>query len=277
MDEHTRPGARGVGCSASGLTVIARGTHATIARDPTSMLVRKQFTVTDASERAELARREFECLNRFSAVLTDAPFLHCPTPVSVEPEEGRVWMTYCPGVPLESMLAMADDEVDGYLDHIADQIASAVKKYIREFGEPYFDLAPKNMLYDASTRTLSLVDFSSRRRARHSEPAAASVDVSLACFIGLSTYDIVRPINWRNRTYWRRQEALLVRVLDRLRESGDLHTSRIRQVSAAVYDHSGKTGTFRRRLWYSSVGQALFNRRVTAILAQLSPGSQSAG
>lgn len=251
--------------------VIGRGAHATIELDSVSMLVCKQFHTPDATTAAQLARREFDYLQRFSAALADEPYLQCPKPVRLEPEQGRVWMEYCPGSSLEHALETSNDTILEHLPHIAGQIAIAVQRYIAEFDEPYDDLTTNNMLYDPATRTLSLVDFASPVFSRHFGPERSPLELSLGTFIGVTTYHTVRPATCRNKIYWERQERLSLALLDSLSACGDLSPLLVRHASAAVYTSVGRRGRPLRQLWYATVGQALFNRRSNALIARLAP------
>lgn len=247
---------------------IGRGYHGTIELDPGSGVVCKQFRIEDTGEAADLARREFDCLRRFSAALAGQPFLHCPAAVRVDPEQGKVWMTYCPGTELDRILSTSSASIDADLEHIAEQLAIALETYIAEFNEPYYDLATKHVLYDMPTRKLNLIDFTSRRRNRQSGSKHAPFETSLGIFIGFSTYDSVGRQMWRNRDYWRCQERLSVALLAQLSARHNLSRSLILQVGRDVYSHGGSSGRPLRRLWYRTIGQMLFTRRTNAIMSR---------
>jgi hypothetical protein len=251
--------------------IIGSGFHGTIEFDPASRVVSKLFKTSDATEAAELAQREFDCLGRFSAALVSQPFLRCPAPVSVEPERGIVRMTHCSGFQLDHLLALSSGSMESHLDHLAEQIALAAEVYINEFDEPYYDLATKHVLYEASSRTLHLIDFTSRRRMRHASTRHAPLETSLGIFNGLSLFDTVRLATWTNQGYWKCQERLSTGVLVRLSARHDLRLPLLRQVSAAVYTHGRSKGGRLRRIWLATVGQALFNRRHKAILNGATP------
>jgi hypothetical protein len=258
--------------------IIGCGAHGTIELDPTSMIVCKRFQTLDTTEAAALAQREFEHLQRFSAVLAAQPFLHCPDPVSVEPDRGTVWMTYCAGLPLNGLLAASSDSITEHLDHIAEQIVIALECYIGEFDAPYYDLVTNNMLYQMSTRTLCLIDFTIPAFLRRFEPHQAPFEISLGTFIGVTTCHTVGRVSSRNHAYWKCQERLSLAVLDRLSSNHDLCPSLIRQVSAAAYNSMDKSNKRRplRQLWYATVGQMLFNRRTNTIIAKSLPGFRRA-
>jgi hypothetical protein len=247
--------------------IIGRGAQGTVELEPASGLVCKQFRMNPA-EAANLAQREFEYLKRFSAVLTPLPFLHCPEPVRVEPDKGKVWMTYCPGSTLEHALEDSGSAITPHLDHLAEQIALGVELYINEFDQPFDDLATNNMLYDPSTRNLYLVDFATPVFSRQFSLEQAPVEFSLGCFLGTTTYHTVRPATFSNRGYWKRQGRLSAELLARLATRHDLLLPLIQRVSTAVY-HSvgtGRKGRPLRQLWYATVGQIIFNRRSRSIL-----------
>lgn len=236
--------------------------------DTDTLLVRKQFRSSDA---AELAQREFDALRRFSAALAGQPFLRCPEPVRLDPEQGKIWMTYCPGEQLHHLVETSS-VIEDDLDHIAGQIAIAVESYVAEFHEPYYDLAAWNMLYHGPTRTLSLVDFAraGRERLRHPDFQQAPVDVSLGCLIGTTVYHTVRArrASWRKKDYWQRQERLTRDVLAQLDSRHDLRPSIVHRVSHSMYDAMGKQrGRPRRRLWFWTAGQILFDRRCNALIS----------
>jgi hypothetical protein len=243
--------------------------HHTVAFDPASMLVCKRARASVAAEAPEQAKREYDYLQRFSAVLAPEPYLHCPRPVRVEPEQGRIWMTYCPGSQLHHVLAESNDDIKAHLDHLAEQVARAVVLYVREFDEPYHDLTTWNMLYQPSIRTLSLVDFAGRSRSRHAGDQA-SLEASLGYFIGSSTYHTVRArrASLLNLAYWNRQERLAVEVLRILTASYGLCPSPMRQVSSREYRYLAGRGGIRRHLWLATVGQVLFTRRRNTIIAK---------
>lgn len=241
----------------------------TVELDPVSMLVSKQFRSPNAAGNAQ---REFDYLRRFSAALAGQPILRCPEPVRVDPKQGKVWMTFCPGEQLHH-LAETSSTIDDDLEHIAGQIVIALEKYVAEFNEPFYDLAAWNMLYHTPTRTLSLIDFAGAGRdwLRHPDFQDAPVDVSLGCLVGTTVYHTVRArrASWRKRDYWKRQERLMGEVLAQMDSRHSLRLPIIRQVSHMMYDVMGKQrGRPRRRLWFWTAGQALFNRRSNALIAR---------
>lgn len=244
-------------------SVIGCGAQGIIELDSVDMTVCKRFQSINAKESAELAQREFMYLNRFSALLPPSSFLRCPEAVSVEPEQGTVRMTYCPGVSLERLLEDASDTIAEHLDHIAQQIALAVEIYVKEFDEPFYSLGTHNMLYEPTTRTLSLVDFTSvgRRELCHFESSHAPLEITLGKCMARLIYNSVRPTTWRNHNYWRRQERLWLTVLARLSTNHYLSRALIQQVSDATYDSLVKKSGYMRWLWYSTVGKALFTHK----------------
>lgn len=266
MREESLADARHLDRQATAPVEIGRGAQGTIVLDTASGIVCKQFYTPDASE---LAQREFDCLQRFSAALAGHPLLHCPKPVGVDPAQGKIWMTYCPGSQLDHILAAAGGDIDEHLTHIAGQIAIAIECYIAEFNEPYYSINLWNMLYDMPTRELHPIDLTSmsRDRLHHFEANHAALDVSLGKYIGTSIYDSVRPATWRNQTYWKRQTQLSGAVLALLNDRHDLDLSLIREISHVAYDSIANKGKPARRLWYRTVGQLLFNHRSRAITA----------
>lgn len=242
--------------------------HHSVEVDWDSMLVCKRFLSAVPGEAAQRAQREFAYLQRFATVLAPERFIRCPEPIRVEPEQGTLWMTYCPGSQLHHTLAEPDDSIEEHLEHLGEQIASATNKYVREFDQPHLGLSTWNMLYDMSTRTLTLVDFTGHPVIRHVDTRDAALDVTVGVFIGTSTYHTVRwrRRSWRNQAYWRRQRRLSTLFLDRLRADRALSGPVIKDSSERMYAALTRDSRPRRRLWFATVGGVLFNRRVNAIV-----------
>lgn len=255
---------------------VGHGAQGTVTLDTISGVVCKQFYTPDA---AELAQREFDNLRRFSAALAGHPFVRCPEPVRVDAEQGKVWMTYCPGSQLDHIMASSNAEIDEHLDHIAAQITAAMESYIAEFDEPYYSINLWNMLYDMPTRALHPIDLTSmsRERLHRFEAGHAPLDISLGKYIGASIYDSVRPATWRNHTYWKRQERLSRAVLARLHGYHELDLSLVEKLSHVAYDSMARKGSPTRRLWYATAGQFLFNSRSSAIIAGTNQRTAKAG
>lgn len=258
---------------------IGRGSHGTIQLDPDTMVVCKRLSIEDPEMAASLARREFAYLERFSAALRSQPFVRCPEPVSVDPDHGVLRMTYCPGVRLDDALADGNDAVLRDLDHIAEQIAIGVDRFIDEFGEPCFSLSTNNMVFDPTTRTLYLIDFTSARELPGINPSEVPVDVSLGCFIGVTTYHTVRirPPTWVDRGYWRRQQRFSVAVLRALGSTRAVSPALVREIARHTYRTLAIHGRPLRRLWYSSIGRMLFTIRSESVIRGVEMPMRSAG
>lgn len=250
--------------------MIGSGGQGTVMLDTGTMVVQKRFFSMDGNEAGEMAASEFEYLSRYQRVLGGEPYLACPTPLSVERESGILTMSYCPGVSLDDVLATPRTEVDDHLAHISSLICTAAELYVQEFGEPYFDLGHHNMLYDAATASLSLIDFATMGEIRRSYRSWHDpMSFTLGNFFGTSVYHTVRPATWNNRLYWRRVEWLSKDVLSRVGKRREISAPVVRDISNCAYRVWAYNGTPARRLWYSTVGRALYRKRLGKVITHI--------
>jgi hypothetical protein len=265
--------------------VIGSGKHGTVLLDPRTQVVSKRLRLP-RDEAAVLARREFERLARFAVRLAPYPYLRCPEPLGVEPESGTLHMTYCPGVPVDVLLARrppgaaADGAeraalIEPHLDHLADQIATALLAYTAEFDEPYLSLSTANMIYDPATRLLSVYDFTTARADPGLASRAAPIEVGLGCFLARSVHHTVGPKSVWNRPLWSRQKQLVRAVLARVRAGPGLDPTLVLEAARSVRARltrrttldSATVGFRIRSSWYATAGRALSEWRFRALLA----------
>lgn len=249
---------------------LGSGGQGTVVLDPESMTVYKQFSTLDENPARRLALNEFRCLTRFQQALADQPFVNCPEPLGLDLRNGIIRMSHCPGTRLDRFLAGPSSEASKHLDHIAEQIAIAAARYVEEFDEPYFDLGQHNMIYEPRSGRLCLIDFMTMGEVRKFfQPEHDPLCFSLGNFLGTSVYHTVRPSTWSDNPLWARVEHLTSNVLSRMSDDYALSSSMIRDVSTQVYGVWGLYGKPTRLLWYSTMGRALFRRRVGAIISHI--------
>jgi hypothetical protein len=246
--------------------IIGEGSHGIVELDTTSMIVSKRYAFCSSNEAAELALREFEYLQRFAALVASIPFLSCPEPLSVDPDNGRMTMSYCPGVDLNDALSRSDVCVNDHLDHIAHQLVLGIEIFVNEFQES-LDLVPVNILYDFSDRTLYLIDIhrapnSKRLRWQH---VADPLSLTLGHFIRVAVADSVNPRLWTNSELHARQKYLLTKLMRVMVQRHVLRVDTIRDVSFDEHSSGRRFGGLLRRIWQWTIGPLLFRRRCRAI------------
>ena len=253
--------------------IIGSGKHGRVELDVTRNVVAKHYNDSDA---ASVMQREHDILSRFGQALAGQTHVRCPQALDIDHSAGTLQMTYCAGTPIDELLADPESSIDNDLNHIARQVHIAMTTFVGEFGTPYYDLAPWNMLYQPETRILSMVDFASDgyfgQRFDH-----IPVEASLGKLTGGSLYQVVRPANWRNSRYRDRQRELISSVLALVRQHDSVDLSRVAALSALTYNAMGKQGRFTRQLWYRTVGHVLYTRRITNIMLTVGQRIDSRG
>jgi hypothetical protein len=231
--------------------------------------VTKRFHAADLDEARTLAKREFDFLARFSSELECEPSIGCPAPLGWEP--GVVRMSHARGTPIHELL-MEDSQLDSdQIEHIGAQVARALKIYCATFDEPYFDLAPNNILYEPETGCLNFVDFTIPKVLRNVDRTLGHYEISLGSFIGYSLYYTVRPATWRRLSYWGRFHELLASVLANMTAECHVTRSAVNLVASRAYRSIGPVGPVARRAWYGTVGAALYWHRSHQVLDALAP------
>lgn len=262
------------GCSnGSQSVVLGHGFHGIVERDLESGLVCKRVLLSDPTQAASFAHREFDHLQRLSSALSNHEFVSCPAPACLDRENATLWMSFTDGERVDRYLARPDD-IRADLGHIARQIAIAIEAYIEEFDEPLYSLATHNMIYDADSGVLSLYDFTMPREVEGVNPARYPYEVTLGCFLAASTRYTVRIRGCTKREYWNRQRQLSIGVMHELSAASNLEQSVIDKVNSSMYFTLGKKDRrLSRRFWYSTVGLLLFNSRTAAIYGSCDLGS----
>lgn len=251
----------------SGFISLDQGTHAEIEIDPATMVVCKRFRAGDVEEAICLAQREYDYLLRYSNVLAQHRYVRCPEPLSCE--RGVLFMTFCRGVRLDDLLRTAPQSTVEDIPHIAAQVALALRQYVSEFGEPCYDLSFNNMIYEKETGTLSLLDFTVPHVMQQFDPDSGVFEVSLGALIGYSTFFTVRPRLWRYRQYWVVQKSLISAIMTELQRDQILDFTRISRVSDLAFASLAIRGSFGRKLYYGTVGTALYRLRRRSLMKPL--------
>jgi hypothetical protein len=250
------------------LVEIGRGRHGTVEFDPTSMLVCKRFVgAAGAGARAE---REFDQLTRVSAAFASEPFLTSPSPVRVEPDHGRIWMTHCRGERLDLQLA-GSDEIDSHIEHLADQIAIAAMRYVDEIREPWHSLNCQNIIYERSTRVLCMFDFASSSLAPGVDAEQDALEISLGRYLATVVHSTlrIRRLSSGERVNRVRQERLFCAVLKRVASTREIRAAAIQAVSDDLYDYMTRQRRGFRGRWFKTVGRMAFRRRRDRLIGRV--------
>lgn len=253
---------------------IGRGAHGTVELDRATMTVHKRLHRRDEAA-AEDLRREFDHLHRFSLALEAYPFLGCPVPLDLDYLHRTLLMTFCPGTPVDQLLSQDDNELADHLEHVGDQIRTAVEVYVATFGRPFFSLSPANMIYEPKTRTLHLYDFTKARAFPGIDLHRHPIEVSLGCFVARIMQQTHGPLTFWHRARRARSKVLIQAVVEPLITQHDLDTAVILQVARAVRRALVRRTPLDRRplvwagrfLWYRAIANHLVERQVRALLA----------
>jgi hypothetical protein len=250
---------------------LGGGRDAAVELDPVTMTVCKRYRQRDIERSPGFVEREHERLRRFSRLLAPYPYLACPEPVEADAERGILRMTYCPGQRVDAMFRNPPDEIEDQLAHIAEQVTTAVKLYVREFDEP-FDLATYNVLYDQQSRrvyVIDLSDFELPMSLRHRVTDVGAAGLTFGNFIGYTVTESVRRRSVFNRAYWRCHRRLLLEVLVRSYSFHDVSPAMLGHVSTHFYRYATRVRRLHGYLWHESVGGVLYRMRTSDIIDQL--------
>jgi hypothetical protein len=257
------------------MVMIGGGSHGGVQLDRATMTVYKRLHCTSEASESHL-RREFHYLHNLSVALRPHPWLSCPEPLEVDPEQSTLRMTYCPGTPVDELLGRGDPGFDEHHEHVAEQVRTAVEVYVATFGEPYSSLSPANMIYDLEERVLYLYDFSKPRVFAGIDLHHYALEVSLGCFMARVMYQSVGPRTVWNRELRSRSEGILRSVVQPLIARHALDEAVIVQVARTVRHALIRRTPLDRRLhvwaaralWYRTVGNPLAERRAEALVTR---------
>lgn len=254
----------------------AQGAHAIVTRDGEGR-VRKRLHASTGDARAHL-EREYHYLARLSEALAGQPHLACPTPLSIERDERTLVMTHCPGTPLDALLADPESPFDAHAEHLAGQMAVALTAYVHAFREPYYSLSAANLVFDADTGRLYLLDFTTGRTFPGVDERGAALEVSLGCLLARSIHHTVGPRSVWHRFLLKRYSQLLSNVLDhvpgRLDDAVMLHIAhqaRTALTARTAIDTLAGPAWQLRQAWHHGPGRALFHHRVRSLVTRSSP------
>lgn len=256
-------------------TYLGHGFHATVTLDPATRVVSKRIQRDIAGGAAAAVLTEYARLQCFSAALAAMPFLRCPQPLDVDPDQFTVRMTHCSGEPLDRLLLTSGLGLERDLEHIAEQMALGLLQYVATFGEPYPDLTIANVLYEGAGRTVTLLDLTPVPVSA-CDANGAPLEVSLGFLVAVGAYETVRPANCWRRRYGRRVRALQGAVVRRVAEQHALRPEVIRRIADDRYHILSAFGGAPRRLWYAAAASAIRCRNARLIARALSEARRPA-
>lgn len=214
--------------------------------------------------------REVSYATRLSAALSNAEGLTCPGILEWDQSPPpRLVMKLCPGEALSNLLRQPGNQ-DIVFTEIADRIHRGLHIYINLFGEPYHDFGFHNMLYDKTTRVLTLLDFGLPARldeTHWNSPLEASLGNLVAC----ACYELVRPS--RLFSPKRGYRTLLQAALAAF--EGEVCKCRIHAAVQSNLERLTRTGSSGRRKYYSTFGAAMVRRYLDSLGLRL-PAAVSA-
>jgi serine/threonine protein kinase len=196
--------------------------------------------------RAEL---EFTRLQHLHPALDQVEGVMCPRPITWGTRHGRHYlvMEEVPGVDL---LALARRRVRPDPAGIGAPLARALMIYCEVVGEPHFGLKPADVLLDAATGVLVLLDFETEAKGRVSVAAGAGRAAAQSAGILLSrTLHLAAApstLHRRRETRWLVQAALSC-----ARAFSETERQHVVQAVRQTYDYQTRLhGRWWRRPWY---------------------------
>jgi hypothetical protein len=202
--------------------------------------------------------REVSHASRLSAALSDADGLACPDILdwNLTPPPCLV-MTLCPGEVLSSMLERPG-KPEIAVAEIADRIHRGILVYTSLFKEPYHDCGFHNMLYDETSKVLTLLDFGMPARIDETQ-WSSPIEASLGNLVGCACYELVRPsrLHLAKRGFLDLLQAVLATFEDeackcRIRAAAQSNLKRLTHAGSAI-----------RRKYYDTIGAAMIRHYFT--------------
>ncbi|MGI8775848.1 MAG: hypothetical protein ACR2LJ_00315 [Acidimicrobiales bacterium] len=175
------------------------------------------------------------------------------------------------GTPL-LMLLRAEPLTGPLHDRLADAASRALVAYVDAVGEPYHDFQFDNMLYDAGSRSLVLVDFGLPDHKAVVVDDALPLVTSLGNLIGSTIFQSARP-KWLLARRQHRQAVELAATIvhDVVATAGaEIPSEVLRQRAGAAYRRSAFQAGWARTAWYSTAGY-MVARRLRVVDLTFSP------
>lgn len=239
--------------------VLQREEHRVVTLEKGGETVRKTFIGADSDLLMALAAREHDRLSRFSVALAEVPGARCPMPLELSGlPHPSVRMTRAQGQPLSERLGqpVAEQEM-GWLARV---LGDGLSAYVDTFGEPYYDLHFRNMLYDVRGKQITFLDFGVPDHlvpARSELDSLPPFDASLGNLYGSSLFEAARPRNLHRLRQNRSTLLLATLVVETLLDGSRSPAAAIppsrdglRQATEIVYRHSASRGPRSHHLWY---------------------------
>jgi hypothetical protein len=235
--------------------VLQRSAGRTVEVEEGGGVVRKTFAGSDPERSRLQAEAEFHRLQRFSEALADVPGAACPRPLEILAGEDPVLrMERVAGRPLLELLRATHLSPE-LRERIAEAAATGLARYVDALGEPYEDFQFDNMLFDAPSSTLALLDLGAPDGSSGDRCAGTPLALSLGNLVGSTMFQSARP-KWLLRPLQHRQAvALCGAVVTRVAAGpAEVLIADLVPIGRAAYKRSAFGGGWARRLWYQTVG-----------------------
>jgi len=220
---------------------------------------------------------EFSRLERFAAALTSHEGATCPRPIElVTGPEPAIRMERVPGTPL--LVSLRSGALGPQLhDRLATAASRALMAYVDAVGEPYHDFQFDNMLYDAGSRSLVLVDFGAPDHLVVTGDDALPLASSLGNLIGSTIFQSARPKWLLARRQHRQAVDLAATIVRRVFAAGgaEVPTGILRDRADAAYRRCAFRGGWARTAWYETAGY-MVARRLRVVDLTFSPARRAA-
>ena len=233
-------------------------------------VVDKTFLGGDPVARLHEAEVEFHRLQRLCDVVGAYPVAAAARPLELLPgPPPTVRMTAVPGRPLLEVLrweALPRER----LEEIAATAGRVLVAYVAASGEPYPDFQFDNLLFQE--KTVGFVDLGVPDQGIADLPGVTALEVSLGHLVGSTMFQSARP-KWLLRLRQRRQAAeLCTAIVEYVNRTSptSVRARNIRLVAHDAYRRCVLGGSWRKRIWYGTVGYARATR-MRPLGAELGP------
>jgi serine/threonine protein kinase len=234
------------------------GPHSVVRRGDTPGTIVKVYRETALRVSRDAAEIEFGRLRRLYGALAEVDGAVCPRPLGWGEQEDGQWYLAMEEVDGTSLLGLMRRRDRPEPRQVARGLVRALRGYAAVFGEPHFGIKPKDVLVDAATGDVVILDFEPCTKARYLEgvgegacPAASSA----AMLLGLTLHLAAAP----HALQQPRANRWLVAVAEEaVAGAGGHRAGELRDVVRAVYRHRYERGEQRwRPAWYRMRWQAL--------------------
>lgn len=236
--------------------VIGRGSEATVRLDVIRGTATKVYRNADLEAARRAAAREYRILGQLHRALRDVPGVSCPRPLGLHASPPGVRMEFCRGVALAEDLARHRLS-SAAVTRLSRSMARALHAFVLATGETYYDFSTQNMLIDAESGDLVVVDFGIPETQRPLHGHYSPMQISVGNFLGWSIYELARPANLSARLARVQYLGAYRAMRDALSEAGDLacgDLAHVESVARFTYRRLTLTGSALRRRWYRSFG-----------------------